>query len=414
MGIVNIPANPSVPGHLSVQLHLDATEVKSISNLLRQVLSISRYASQVLASALPQLAADPTACTGDCRSPVQQATTEPHTNGPHVRIDQSQEILSPLKELSVSSLHAEQPSDQGRATSSEPASAATRDSPLPQQESPSSFPSPAQAPHQPPNSQRDSDQPEQNAWSKRREQVRPQQSILSDQNGSPHNSSQGWEQGASGFQQTSGQGSRAKPAKNSAQDWPPAQQSTGNTVTYGGGNAGSTQNGRTGGRNAGKQMASKGFVNPIQITRMDWGEPLPNAQDTWGDEEPAPQPLASAIPAAGRPSVRRPAAPSPAFPPMPDAQDVTPPLQQSSRLAEHSQLPATMHWHKLWTTDALDHVGDEVRACLHVTKMPDLQNENEGAGTEVSTWVCTPALMSHCITTTALARLAWDKIIYMG
>lgn len=198
--------------------------------------------------------------------------------------------------------------------------------------------------------------------------------------------SKGWGQEVSGFDQCEDQGSQAIPAMNSAQEWPTAQQGQtqpqrSNKVMYGGANAGNVQHGRTGGRSAGKKgMASKGFVAPIQITRMGWGDPLPNAQDTWGDKELAPQPLASAMPAAGKPSKRRPAPPPPAFPPMPEVpEDV--PDQHSSGPARHVQPRPTMHWQRMWTTDALDHVGDEVRACLHVTKMPDLVDDSGGAGT---------------------------------
>lgn len=41
MGIVNIPANPSAPGHLCIQLHLDTTDVQSITSLLRQAATLS-------------------------------------------------------------------------------------------------------------------------------------------------------------------------------------------------------------------------------------------------------------------------------------------------------------------------------------------------------------------------------------
>lgn len=117
---------------------------------------------------------------------------------------------------------------------------------------------------------------------------------------------------------------------------------------------------------------------------MGWGDPLPNAQDTWGETELAPQPLASAMPAAGKPSKRRPAPPPPAFPPMPEVQDDVPP-QHSLGPASHVQPQPTLHWQRMWRTDALDHVGDEVRACLHVTKIPDLVDDRGGAGTAFTT-----------------------------
>ena len=40
----------------------------------------------------------------------------------------------------------------------------------------------------------------------------------------------------------------------------------------------------------------------------------------------------------------------------------------------------SLHWTRMWTTDSLDHSGDEVRACLHLASMPDLVDENGGAG----------------------------------
>ena len=41
MGIVEIPANPSAPGHISVQLNLDVADVQSINRLLHQAASLS-------------------------------------------------------------------------------------------------------------------------------------------------------------------------------------------------------------------------------------------------------------------------------------------------------------------------------------------------------------------------------------
>ena len=227
----------------------------------------------------------------------------------------------------------------------------------------------------------------QSAWSKKPEDHENFTHASGSSQAKPNSTSgeptQDWGQEVSGSEQHDAQSSQARPVTNSTQDWPASQQTQrepqrGNKITYGGG---SVQYSRTGSRNAGKKnMASKGFVAPIQITRMGWGDPLPNAQDTWGDEELVPQPLASAMPAAGKPSKRRPAPTPPAFPPMPEVQhDV--PVQQASRPARPVQPQPTVHWQRMWTTDALDHVGDEVRACLHVTKMPDLVDDNVGAGT---------------------------------
>lgn len=230
----------------------------------------------------------------------------------------------------------------------------------------------------------------QNAWSKKPEDhenfTHASGSSQANLNSTSGERSKEWGHEVSASEQHDGQSSQAKPVTNSAQDWPSAQQTQiepqwGNKITYGGGNV---QYSRTGSRNAGKKnMASKGFVAPIQITRMGWGEPLPNAQDTWGEEELVPQPLASAMPAAGKPSRRRPAPTPPAFPPMPEVQNDVP-VQQASRPARPVQPQPTVHWQRMWTTDALDHVGDEVRACLHVTKMPDLVDDNGGAGTALT------------------------------
>ena len=228
----------------------------------------------------------------------------------------------------------------------------------------------------------------QNAWSKKLKEAEDISLAQGSNQAKTNNSSElskGCGQEVSGFEQCDDQGSQARPSTNSAQEWPSAEQTQiqpqrGNKVTYIGASADNVQNGRAVGRNAGKKgMASKGFVAPIQITRMGWGDPLPNAQDTWGEEELAPQPLASAMPAAGKPSKRRPAPPPPAFPPMPEVQDDVPD-QHSSGPARHIQAQPSMHWQRMWTTDALDHVGDEVRACLHVTKMPDLVDDRGGAG----------------------------------
>ena len=232
--------------------------------------------------------------------------------------------------------------------------------------------------------------PSQNAWSKNLKECEDV-SLAQGSNQAKTNSSsgelpKGWGQEVTGINQYDDQGSQARPATNSAQEWPIAQQAQvqpqrDNKVTNSGANAGDVQYGRTGGRNAGKKgMATKGFVAPLQITRMGWGDPLPNAQDTWGEKEPVPQPLASAMPAAGKPSKRRPAPPPPAFPPMPEEQDDVPD-RRGSGPARHIPLQPTMHWQRMWTTDALDHVGDEIRACLHVTKMLDLVDDIGGAGT---------------------------------
>ncbi len=191
------------------------------------------------------------------------------------------------------------------------------------------------------------------------------------------------------------------PAKNSSQDWPTAQQAQaqpprGNKATYGS-TTGNSQWTRPGGKNAGKQvMASRGFVAPIQITRVEWGEPLPNAQDTWGQEEPEPQPLPSAMPAAGLPSVRRQLRPPAAFPPTPGgdpAQMSAPPEPASS--AQRAPPAATMHWQRMWTTDSLDHNGDDVRACLHVATMPDLVDES-GAGNHSQICFTTTCSLGIC------------------
>ena len=193
------------------------------------------------------------------------------------------------------------------------------------------------------------------------------------------------------------------PAQNSPQDWPTAQQAQtqppgSNKTTYGS-TTGSTQWVRPGGKNAGKQlMASRGFNAPIQITRVDWGVPLANAQDTWGADEPEPQPLPSAMPAAGVPSVRRPVRPTAAFPPLADndsSADMspTPAPQQTRPRAARPPPPAAMHWQRMWTTDALDHTGDDVRACLHIATMPDLVDES-GAGSLLSTFCKVPSHLS--------------------
>lgn len=188
--------------------------------------------------------------------------------------------------------------------------------------------------------------------------------------------------------------SNLSPAQNSPQDWPTAQQAQkqpprGNKTTYGS-TTGSTQWVRPGGKNAGKQlMASRGFNAPIQITRVDWGVPLANAQDTWGADEPEPQPLPSAMPAAGVPSVRRTVRPTASFPPLADNDSSAemsgiPAPQQSRQRASRPPPPAAMHWQRMWTTDSLDHTGDDVRACLHIATMPDLVDES-GAGSLLST-----------------------------
>ncbi len=203
------------------------------------------------------------------------------------------------------------------------------------------------------------------------------------------------------------------PAQNSPQAWPTAQQAQtqpprSNKTTYGS-TTGSTQWVRPGGKNAGKQvMASRGFNAPIQITRVDWGVPLANAQDTWGADEPALQPLPSSMPAAGVPSVRRAVRPTAAFPPLADNDSsaevsATPAPQQTRQRAARAPPPAAMHWQRMWTTDSLDHTGDDVRACLHVATMPDLVDES-GAGSLLSTvlqsafpYVCLGALHAQHI-----------------
>lgn len=168
--------------------------------------------------------------------------------------------------------------------------------------------------------------------------------------------------------------------KNSSQDWPTTQQAQAqpqryNQATYG--SPAGEDSVRDGSKVAGKQqMASRGFSVPIQITRMEWGEPRPNAQDTWGKEEPQPQPLPSAMPAEARPSVRRAVQPT-AFPPGAQLSGNT---QQDLQPAPRARPAVTTHWQRMWTTDSLDHTGDDVRACLHVAKMPGLVDESGGAG----------------------------------
>ena len=183
--------------------------------------------------------------------------------------------------------------------------------------------------------------------------------------------------------------------KNATVTWPPAQQSQfqaprgpkAGQPTATNFNPGYYPRGA---KYAGKQqLASRGFDKPIQITRMEWGEPSPNAQDTWGDDEPVPQPLASAMPAEGKPSYRRPTAQVAAFPFKPDTMPDT--ASPSSRLSVASSAqpafenapakPAvSLNWTRMWTTDGLDHSGDEVRSFLHLSSLPDLKDENGGAG----------------------------------
>lgn len=40
MGTINIPANPAGPGHVSVSLSLDATQIRSLSSLLQQAVHL--------------------------------------------------------------------------------------------------------------------------------------------------------------------------------------------------------------------------------------------------------------------------------------------------------------------------------------------------------------------------------------
>ncbi|KAL3154336.1 hypothetical protein ABBQ32_013819 [Trebouxia sp. C0010 RCD-2024] len=371
MGIVNIPANPSAPGHISVKLHLDITDVQSINSLLRHAKSI----------ALQEPAAGTTSRAVE-QSISDRAPADHHLPEQHVIPSQSPTIRSaPVEEDAIEGLtggprHAPKvvreqlPPEpvQPRHETSDPSAPQTRIEPA--------------AP--------------QNPWSQKVKD-HGENALGSSQinfNRSSADDLAGQGPGSSGYEQYNGQRSQAIPAKISAQDWPTAQQvqtqlQRANNTTDG---AGSAPYARTGGK---KQMASKGFVAPIQITRMGWGDPLPNAQDIWGDEDPRPQPLASAMPAAGRPSARRPPPPSPAFPPMPEGQNPVP-TRQNPGPGRPVQPQPTMHWQRMWTTDALDHVGDEVRACLHVTKMPDLVDENGGAGWLITTsagllnlWTCT-------------------------
>lgn len=373
MGIVNIPANPSAPGHLCIQLHLDTTDVQSITSLLRQAatLSFREPAVEITSHGVEQAARN--------RAPADQADHLPDeqvipSRTPAVRPAPGEEDVSggftsgPRHAPKIVREQLPPPSVQQRDETSDFSAPPTQYEPAAQQ----------------------------NAWSKKVEDqedgaLRSSQVEVENLSG---DRLAGRSSAISGLEQHKGQHSQAVPAKNSAQEWPPAHQEQtqpqrANNVTYGAANA---PYARTGGK---KQMASKGFVAPIQITRMGWGDPLPSAQDTWGDEEPNPQPLASAMPAAGRPSVRRPTPSSPAFPPMPERQDHMP-AQQNPGPRRPVQPQPTMHWQRMWTTDALDHVGDQVRACLHVTKMPDLVDENGGAGWLITTsagllnlWACT-------------------------
>ncbi|KAL3139772.1 hypothetical protein ABBQ38_004075 [Trebouxia sp. C0009 RCD-2024] len=371
MGIVNIPANPSAPGHISVKLHLDIKDVQSINSLLRQVASISfrEPAADTTSRDVEQSIND--------RSPADQADHLPEEQV----IRQSSTVRSAPVEEDASEGFTPGPRHAPKAVREQlpPAPVQPRDA--------TSEPSLPQTRSEPAATQ--------NPWSQKVE-VCDDNALGSTQvdfNRSSVDDLAGQGPGSSGYEQYNGQRSQATPARTSAQDWPAAQQvqkqpQRANNITYDAGNAPYARTGK-------KQMASKGFVAPIQITRMGWGDPLPNAQDTWGDEEPRPQPLASAMPAAGRPSARRPPPPSPAFPPMPEGQDHVP-ARRNSGPGRPVQPQPTMHWQRMWTTDALDHVGDEVRACLHVTKMPDLVDENGGAGWLITTsagllnlWTCT-------------------------
>ena len=383
MGVVSIPANPSGPGHVSVHLQLDATEVQSISALLRQAGKVSnvehiRQEPDTFSATARVCGPRETFAGRICRPNIQNTAAGPEVSerfGRHT--DQSQQGTSPSKGSGVSPPDEQHDSNYGPGPQYAPDS--VKDSLAPQQDvqiDRQSVPN-VSAPTA-----------RQNAWSRKTEDNRSQQSNRADHDSFPVSSSRNFHKEGNGFgqSQATAAGSQAIPAQNSAQDWPTAQQTQlqpqrASKVAYGEANAASTQFSKTGFRGAGKQYASRGFNTPIQITRMDWGEPLPNAQDTWGVEEPEPQPLPSAMPAAGKPSARRPAATPPAFPPMPGAQNDTP-VQQSSRPAGHAELPGSMHWQRMWTTDALDHIGDEVRALLHVTNMPNLKDENGGAGTK--------------------------------
>ena len=45
MGSIDIPANPSAPGHVSVRLSLDATQMQSLSSLLQQAVHLVQTTS---------------------------------------------------------------------------------------------------------------------------------------------------------------------------------------------------------------------------------------------------------------------------------------------------------------------------------------------------------------------------------
>lgn len=397
MGIVDIPANPAAPGHLSVQLYLDVADVQSINSLLHQAKNLSLSANEdttnrqatvirTFLTVCAVVAGQPTCIFVVYSRSVGQAVSnsgrvdrfdchldQPVTSPPHPHIDTNVTATSTPPPYQAPMLMWEQ----------SPVSGHTHP---PAEHLPPAQPIELTVNAGAPVSSAQPSAP-QSAWSKKPEDHENFTHASGSSQAKPDSTceepSQDWGQEVSGSEQHYGQSSQATPVTNSTQDWPAAQQTQrepqrGNKVTYGGGNV---QYSRTGSRNAGKKnMASKGFVAPIQITRMGWGDPLPNAQDTWGDEELIPQPLASAMPAAGKPSKRRPAPTPPAFPPMPQEQhDV--PVQQAPRPARPVQPQPTLHWQRMWTTDALDHVGDEVRACLHVTKMPDLVDDNGGAGT---------------------------------
>lgn len=186
----------------------------------------------------------------------------------------------------------------------------------------------------------------------------------------------------------------------------------------------------TSGKRAGKQLlASKGTRGPVTINYMSWDEP--GSSSSPAEEEPAATPQ----PGRGRPrqsklgqrpipkaqqrqlspqssSEAPPASlpqPSTAFP-QPDSIPPHLPAAQSAYSAPLPAYPAaapshasaapqssyppsnvgqprhnvqfdtSVSWQRVWTTDAADHNGDMVPACLHLASMTDLPDNGEHAG----------------------------------
>ncbi|KAA6424266.1 MAG: hypothetical protein FRX49_05478 [Trebouxia sp. A1-2] len=362
MGTINIPANPAGPGHASVSLSLDATQIRSLSRLLQQAVHLVQTSP-----AEGGIARDSSASLAqDHEQYLERADQETQAV---YKVGQSNPDLRYVQQ-EVQPLSSEIPHDpnsiQGSLATGSKGSSSDQVQPAARQRA---WAIPQATDH--------------------KIQSSNQANVYAYSNAEQHSEGGGSGQGQypQGYQVEPR--SNLIPAQNSPQDWPTAQQAQtqppgSNKTTYGS-TTGSTQWVRPGGKNAGKQlMASRGFNAPIQITRVDWGVPLANAQDTWGADEPEPQPLPSAMPAAGVPSVRRPVRPTAAFPPLADndsSADMspTPAPQQTRPRAARPPPPAAMHWQRMWTTDALDHTGDDVRACLHIATMPDLVDES-GAG----------------------------------